>query len=68
MKIRHERTIKSIYDENDKLIDTYVIQTCVLVPEENEKILDKRNLQLYDGVVGVGTDDSIDNYEAVKLK
>lgn len=68
MKINYTETIINNYDENNELIGTQTIRTPILIPEENEAIQNKVNGHVYFGVVGLGTDDSIDNYEAIVIE
>lgn len=65
MKIKKEITNSVIYNENNEIESEITIETSILYPEENYVLRNKITHEIIGGFVGVGTNDSVDNYEEI---
>lgn len=65
MKIKKEITNSVIYDENNEVESEVTVETSILYPEENYVLRNKLTNEIIDGFVGIGTEDSVDNYEEI---
>ena len=60
----HENTL-NIYKEDGTLISTTVTKTYVIFPDQDKVIRNKLNGHVVDTFIGIGSNDSIDNYEEI---
>lgn len=69
MKKHIQKTISTIYDENNNIIETNEVDTVILFPEEGMTIRNKITGEIINATqIGVGTDDSENNYEDYKIE
>lgn len=65
MKIKKEIAKTTILNEENEIEEEITIETDLLFPEENCVLRNKINGTIIKGCVGVGTEDSKDNYEEI---
>ena len=65
MKIKIEEHIITLLDEDGKTENITTIRTPIIIPDENKVLRNKVTGDIINGIVGVGTNDSVDNYEEI---
>ena len=66
---RINKITSNILDEQGNIIETKQLETTLLFPEDGKGIRNKKTgYVLSKGYVGLGTDDSEENYEDVELE
>lgn len=65
MKIKTEEHIITILDEDGKTENITTIRTPIIIPDEGKVLRNKVTGEIIEGIVGVGTNDSVDNYEEI---
>ena len=66
---RINKVISNILDEQGNIVETQELETILLFPEEGKGIRNKTTgYVLSKGYVGLGTDDSEDNYEDCEIQ
>jgi hypothetical protein len=68
MKKQVEEIIINRKDETGNVVDTNIMHTILLFPEEGKAIRNKLTGDIIKGYVGLGTNDSEHNYEDYELK
>lgn len=68
MKKQIEEVVINRRDEKGNIVETNVIETILLFPEEGKAIRNKLTGYIIKGHVGLGDNDSEENYEDVEIE
>lgn len=68
MKIKNEENVITLYNENGEVENVRTVRTPIIIPDNNKVLRNKNTGEIIDGIVGVGTEDSVENYEEIDKK